>query len=315
MPWDGSEGEEKFPPDETLNFLPPSQPNNMAGKPFQQVIAAPEASEYFGCVMERFHDLCSAVIAEHERLLRDRDPAVRKDAPESAVTLVTSSGYPTVCVKQLKSRGAVHVCKSLFRPTQGMRTFRNGRLLNEAGVRAARPLILARRKWGPFVDSEWVLLEVVDDALELDRYILRRTREGRHTEERRGLVTALARFLGMMHHKGIFHADLKTCNILVTSESAAADSPGFCLLDYDDVRFFNEVPFAGRVKNLVQIFLSAPLEIGLRDRMRFLREYARTAEIAAQDRRRLAREVLAQARGRDILYVGFDGDVIESWDD
>ena len=71
---------------------------------------------------------------------------------------------------------------------------------------------------------------------------------------------------------------------------------------------------ARKVKNLVQIFLSTPRAITATDRLRFLREYARQAGIDRDRRREMARRVLKTATGRQILYVGPDGDVTEAWE-
>jgi len=47
--------------------------------------------------------------------------------------------------------------------------------------------------------------------------------------------------------------------------------------------------------------------------MRFLNEYALHAGIDRNQRREIARLVLQAAKGREILYVGFEGDIIEKW--
>ncbi len=131
------------------------------------------------------------------------------------------------------------------------------------------------------------------------------------------------RFIGLMHSSGIFHSDLKTCNILVSESRMPAvghaekswDRPlSFSLLDYDHVAFRRQLIQKKRVKNLVQIFLSTPLAVRASDRLRFMREYSLHAGIDHRDRRRMEREVLEAASGHRILYVGFQGDISELWD-
>ena len=269
-----------------------------------------------------------AALKEHRKVLASGGPQVLKNAPESAVALADVPGFPTVCVKQFRWRGWLHALKGLFRPTQGRRTFRNGRRLNEAGISAACPLALISKKRLGLTATEWVVMEVLPGALELDRYILTRLTEPWTREEERGLTRLLGRFIGTMHSKGIFHSDLKTCNILVSDElcpAAIADgdplhrdrqacSPRFTLLDYDDVSFSRDINARKRVKNLVQIFLSTPVAIRAVSRLRFLTEYALHAGISAGQMRRTARDVVKEARGRRILYVGFHGDVVEDWE-
>jgi predicted unusual protein kinase regulating ubiquinone biosynthesis (AarF/ABC1/UbiB family) len=139
------------------------------------------------------------------------------------------------------------------------------------------------------------------------------------------------RFIGSLHSKGIFHADLKTCNILVAgkhridSASAAQCESGkeaashseqdvrFFLLDYVDVQVFRKIPEHKVIKNLVQIFLSTPSTMGKSHRLRFLDEYGIHAGINPLQRQYLAQKVFDEVRGREIQYVGLDGDVRESW--
>jgi tRNA A-37 threonylcarbamoyl transferase component Bud32 len=288
----------------------------------------PEAAAILGLEADDISDFFRAAIAEHQRLVTARSLSVRKNAPESAVSLVEMAGLPGVCVKEFRWRGWLHGAKGLLRPTQGLRTFRNGRRLLEAGVGVAVPLALVRNKRSGLVRTEWVVMQMVPGALELDRFILKGVESGWDSEQTRALVRLLGRFIGSMHAKGLFHADLKTCNILVSQEapssldqveeqgpSAAApvQSVRFSLLDYDDVSFSGEVSLRRRLKNLVQIFLSTPLAVNASSRRLFLSEYSLHAGLNRQERREMARQVLKAATGKEILYVGFDGDIREKW--
>jgi serine/threonine protein kinase len=269
-----------------------------------------------------------SALEEHKRALGSGTRTILKNAPESAVTLIEIPGFPTVCVKEFRWRGWLHALKGLFRPTQGSRTFRNGRRLNDAGITAAYPLALIAKKSLCLIRTEWVVMEVVPQAVELDRYILARLAEPWTHEEERSLTLLLGRFTGTMHSKGIFHSDLKTCNILVSDQACPpahlseqepcgqkrSCSPRFALVDYDDVTFSRDVNVRKRTKNLVQIFLSTPVAIRAASRLRFLTEYALHAGIGARQKRRAAREVLKAAHGRRILYVGFQGDIVEDWE-
>ncbi len=271
-------------------------------------------------------------IEEHGRQLSSHTGAILKDSPESAVTLVDIPGFPRVCVKQLRWRGWLHALKGLFRPTQGLRTFRNGWKLLSAGIAAAAPLALVREGYLGVSANEYIIMEVIPRSQELDRYLLTRILLPWSTAEKRELAALFGRFIGFMHTEGIFHADLKTCNILVSegptrkesAEKAPAAPPKneavpertvrFAVLDYDEVRFRRAVAPRRRLKNLVQIFLSTPVAIGPADRLRFLREYALHVGMSSRQRRETAVEVMQAASGREVLYVGFDGDCHEQWD-
>ena len=271
----------------------------------------------------------TAAILEHGRLISGGGETVRKNAPESAVTLVALPGFPPVCVKEFRWRGWVHALKGLFRSTQGVRTFRNGTRLNGLGIRAAAPLALARKEMCGVAKSEWIVMEVLPGALELDRYISKKVAEGWMWGEKKRAIRTFARFMGSIHAAAIFHADLKTCNILVSERTPARledSAPNrlndsdrdpeltFALLDYDDVSFGGTISERQRIKNLVQVFLSTPIFVKAADRMLFLREYALHAGLTGSQRRKVARSVLEAARGREVLYVGFEGDQIERWE-
>ncbi|MEJ2718856.1 MAG: lipopolysaccharide kinase InaA family protein [Deltaproteobacteria bacterium] len=282
-----------------------------------------QAPRILDLAIKDLHQFFPLALEEHARLLSETGRSVLKNAPESAVTIVDLPGYPAVCVKEFRWRGWLHALKGLFRPTQGVRTFRNGQRLQDAGIATALPLALMRRKILGLVQSEWVVMQVIPGAVELDRYIVMKERASWRTGDKRELARMLGRLIGSMHGSGIFHSDLKTCNILV-SEGNSPTMPevdnthgsrvSFALLDYDEVVFARTVPEARKIKNLVQMFLSTPVAIAAADRLRFLREYARHAGINKKQRRTMARKILNSSRGKHILYVGFEGDVIEAWE-
>ncbi len=291
----------------------------------------PEASTILNCDEEDLPEFALKAIEKHARLLRTNSGAIRKDAPESAVTLVDLLEFPRVCVKEFRWRGWLHALKGLFRPTQGLRTYRNGRRLSQMGISCARPLALIRQRIFGIVQSEWVIMEIVPDALELDRYITQRVADGWTPDEKRGLARLFGRFVGTIHARGVFHSDLKTCNIVVSTHGSSAqtgsdplessarpfatswNAVGFSLLDYDDVSISSEVTDKKRVKNLAQIFLSVPVSVKASQRLLFFNEYALHAGLGRKRKREIARGVIKAAWGKEILYVGFDGDVRERW--
>src|SRR5271157_5148148 len=96
-----------------------------------------EAGRILNCEPGVIPDFLHSAIERHRRLLSVGTEAVLKDSPESAVTLVDVVGFPRVCVKELRCRGWLHALKGLFRATQGIRSFRNGWKLREAGFGVA----------------------------------------------------------------------------------------------------------------------------------------------------------------------------------
>lgn len=286
------------------------------------------AASELGIADEEIEPFLYRAIVEHEKALDSNPAAIRKNAPESRVSVVEFDNGPQVCVKEFRPRGVLHALKGLFRPTHGLRTFRNGLRLDKAAVPVARPLGLLRKRTLGLVHTEWVVMEVLPGGVEFDRYVLGKIRAEWPVAEKQAFVRAFGRLIGSLHRKGVFHADLKTCNIVVQEQHSRPDSDDrersgeptghyasfrFALLDYDEVDFSGKMTERRRVKNLVQIFLSAPTALDAKDRMRFLTVYAREAGLDSAEKRRIAESVIEKARGRTILYVGFDGDVIETW--
>jgi len=291
----------------------------------------PEAGRILGCEPGVISNFLGSVIERHRRLLSVGSESVLKNSSESAVTLVDVPGLPLVCVKELRWRGWLHSFKGVFRSTQGARSFRNGWKLREAGFGVASPLALITDRRLGLVRSEWVIMEVIPGAIELDRYIVKRTADMWLPEEKICLARLFGRLISSMHSAGVFHSDLKTCNVLVSEEPGLSDDPPaaarqdsnkaisprralrFSLLDYDNVRFSRQVSWKRKIKNLVQIFLSTPLAIKATQRLLFLNEYALHVGLNPNEKRVTARAVIEAARGREILYVGLDGDVREKW--
>lgn len=291
-----------------------------------EIVTLPQAPTITGIPIESFRELVISTIRNHLKIIDSKVGRILKDAPETSVTIVESPEVPPLCVKQFNDRGLAHRLKGIFRKPHGARTYFNGTYLLSHGVPAATPLALARKRHKGLVSIEWVIMECMVNFQELDRYLLRKFDQGWSKDEQKCAVRQFGRFVGSMHSKGIFHSDLKTCNIMV-SEELMDDGPNFseescsapqesvslrfCLLDYDDVKFFGNIPMMKRVKNLSQIFLSTPSLLNKVERMRFLDEYALHAGLGGSDRKRLAQDVMRKTQGREILYVGFKGDVME----
>ena len=144
--------------------------------------------------------------------------------------------------------------------------FQNGWRLHTAGFGVASPLALITDRRLGLVRSEWIIMEVIPLAIELDRHIVRRNHPPWLPEEKIALARQFGRFIGSMHGAGIFHSDLKTCNVLVSEDFArsedTSDTAGqgssevtsprrvlrFSLLDYDKVRFSRQVSMRRKIK-------------------------------------------------------------------
>ena len=101
--------------------------------------------------------------------------------------------------------------------------------------------------------------------------------------ERMQFVKEFARKLRDLHEKGIYHADLKSNNILVKEKVGGGWT--FYFIDLDRVAFKHQISFRQRSNNLAQINASIADCIGLSDRLRFFRTYACGTPVIKQRKR------------------------------
>ncbi|MFA6223698.1 MAG: serine/threonine-protein kinase [Desulfomonilaceae bacterium] len=269
-------------------------------------------------------DIATAALYEHNRQVRSGSVNVKKDAPETSVSIVSLPDAPVLCVKHFKNRGTGYTIKGIFRATHGVRAFQGGENLFRLGFTLAPPIALIRNMRFGISFEEWLVMPILPEAEELDRYMVKRIRKGWPKEEKLDFLNYFANFLAHLHSSGVFHTDLKTCNIMVFEDSnqkQAANSGargvrriGFSLLDYDDVRVCKgAVGCKIRAKNLSQLFLSTPSAIDLDDRMEFFNQYFSSCYRLNIDKKRLLEMMFARIDGKTLLYVGPEGDISENW--
>jgi tRNA A-37 threonylcarbamoyl transferase component Bud32 len=123
---------------------------------------------------------------------------------------------------------------------------------------------------------------------------------------KRDLASSLGIFVGNLHAKGIYHADLKACNI----KAGMMDPVQFFLLDTDRVEQRKSLPRKKRLKNLVQINTSIPLQVSRTMRMAFLRAYC---SLTGDDPKDLFRKVWQLSAGSEVIYCSNTGDITEQW--
>jgi tRNA A-37 threonylcarbamoyl transferase component Bud32 len=101
-------------------------------------------------------------------------------------------------------------------------------------------------------------------------------------------------FLGQLHEKRIYHADLKPANVLVR-ERGDQDWE-FILVDLDRVRFDRALTLKQRARNLAQLDSPFQFHLPRTDRLRAFRAYLEACP--AEDERLLLRESLRETEKR-----------------
>ena len=64
-----------------------------------------------------------AAIDQHDRQIESGCDAVKKNAPETSISIVSIPGLPELCVKHFKDRGAGYSIKGVFRSNTRIKSF------------------------------------------------------------------------------------------------------------------------------------------------------------------------------------------------
>jgi tRNA A-37 threonylcarbamoyl transferase component Bud32 len=176
----------------------------------------------------------------------------------------------TCCVKLFYDERFQTRLRTRLGLSKGRRAYQSGLRLHQAGVNCPRMWGYAeRRPSGPAL----IVTALANDCLRVDHWAV-------HHGLPRETVLALARFLRDMHHAGVSHVDVSPRNIMVRLVGERFE---FFLLDYEDARFRAHVPRRTRLENLHHLHERVIQHVSLRDRLRFLREYAREDYRAYRD--------------------------------
>ncbi len=191
-----------------------------------------------------------------------------------------------------------------FRLSKGLKAWLGGNGLKARGVSSIPPLALMERKSCFGSAESFLVMEAPEGGEEMDRYILKGFSG---LEEKRVFIKSFARWLSQLHQKGIYHQDMKTCNILVSRNGQVWD---FKLLDLEDVWLNEKVNVKKLFKNLLQLNTSTPNLITRMDRLRFFRAYREQHPIIRNEKEFLFR-LIKKSKERGIVYVSPHGVVEE----
>jgi tRNA A-37 threonylcarbamoyl transferase component Bud32 len=190
-----------------------------------------------------------------------------KDSRSSTVCLLsveTADGPRPMVYKRFKVTEWTDPFANLVRDPGALRSWRAGHAFIDRGLPTPRPMmVLHRRRFGlPTVG--YLLCEQITDARHLDEAVRSAGRR-----ERWRLGETLARWVRVMHERGVSNRDLKAANILVT---AAGE---YQFIDLVGVRTGRSVTRRIRVRDLARLnasFVASP-DVTRTDRLRFLRIY------------------------------------------
>jgi tRNA A-37 threonylcarbamoyl transferase component Bud32 len=253
------------------------------------------AEAYFGR-KDFGRSAADAAIAMHRTELDTGQARLLKRASKSAVTGHVLDGHGQVCVKGYRYVSPWYSLKNIFTRSRALKSWIAAHALLVRGIDTPLPLAVLERTCGPLRSETFLITRLLPDARELNDYIL-----ATDLADRKGdFIAALAARLRNMHERGVYHADLKSNNILVQE---AGTGWRFSVIDLDRVHFPGSLSFSQRANNLAQINASVSSRITLRDRLKFFHFYVKETNLLA-DRKKYYRTILAISRKKNTSPYG-----------
>jgi tRNA A-37 threonylcarbamoyl transferase component Bud32 len=244
------------------------------------------------------------VIEEHRHFVKERPLMLVKNSSEITISILKDREN-NLCVKQFRYPHIWDRMKEQFRHSKGLKAWIAANGLRARGIPSLRPLALVeKRSWSGLKES-YFLLETFENDQELDRYILKGFS---HHREKRLFIKTFAQWLSNFHKMGLYHQDMKTCNILI---SKTEETWNFRLLDLEDVRLNERVDERRLLKNFLQLNTSTPRIMTRMDRLRFFREYIRLNPMI-KNQKGFLRQLIEESRRRGLVYVSPHGVVMET---
>jgi serine/threonine protein kinase len=250
-------------------------------------------------------DKVKRIVEEHLRLVNESPSSLAKNAPEVSVSIMKDEDV-RVCVKQFRNLNLWRTFKDHFRRPKGLKSWVGSHGLRVRGIPSLKPFALVEKRsvWG--LGESFFLMETSETGQEMDRYILERLG---NLQKKRLFAKAFAQWLSHLHQKGVFHQDMKTCNILISENGRGWT---FHLLDQEDISLDEKMDPGKVYKSFLQLNTSTPRIMTRTDRFRFLKEYLRGNPILNPPDI-FIKKLMRESRRRGILYVSSQGVIEESF--
>lgn len=176
--------------------------------------------------------------------------------------------------------------------------------LQVRGINTPSALALIEMKKFGLLKRTILITEFIENAYELNDFVLEYYKEKNANYavcSKESFIVQLAKMLRKLHESGIYHADLKSNNILVSLDENK--ELRFYLVDLDRVHFKDQLSFEQTANNLAQINASIADCITPADRLKFFRIYAEgTSRMAS--RKRYFKRILEIGRKKNTRPYG-----------
>jgi tRNA A-37 threonylcarbamoyl transferase component Bud32 len=239
----------------------------------------------------------------HRRYRSEKPSHLLKFSPGVTVSLLGGGGKK-ISVKNYHPPKVYNRLKDRFRRSKGMRAWVSGNGMRARGFPTLKPLGLMEKRDILGLRESFFIMEVLKGAQELDRFICKGFDD---FKKKRVFIKTFTQWLYRFHQMGLYHKDMKTCNILVSENEGSWD---FRLLDLEDVVLDKRITEKKFFRSLLQLNTSTPKIITRSDRLRFFKEYHRLNPVV-RNRKILLKRLVEESHKRGLVYVSPQGVVIE----
>jgi tRNA A-37 threonylcarbamoyl transferase component Bud32 len=170
------------------------------------------------------------------------------------------------------------------------------------------PFAVVEKKFGPLVFENYFISSFMKETKEINNYI-NVFKDPGHNIYKSKFIKACAEVLKNLHSQGIYHADLKSNNILVTETEKNIWK--FYFIDLDRVLFKKEISFYQSANNLAQLNASISSLITVKDRLKFFYYYAKDTPLY-KNRKKYFRKIIEISRTKktETYGISFDNTVV-----
>jgi len=221
-------------------------------------------------------------VEKHRNHADSETALVLKDGSRGMVLAVRLQDDSVVCVKEVHSSGMRKWLKTVVGKGPGRQAWIAANGLAVRGLPVARPFGYMNERTGFIARTEYVITGFVDGSMPVHQWLESGGYGEYSPQQRRRWICRFAGYVARVHQRGVYQHDFKVDNILV--KDMAGGRVEFYMVDLDSVWFTRRISRRRRVKNLAQLAAALPNVVTLTQRLRFMREYVRVAELDWDER-------------------------------
>jgi len=233
--------------------------------------------------------LLAEILEKYTHAAKSSDRTVLKKTFKETVSVITISHNKRelkVLAKESRCTGILNRLRYVFFQSRARKYWIAARGLTVRGVSTPHALALIEKRSLGMPTENILFTEFIDHACELNEFVIKSFREITTPDEKNRkarFIKDCAHAIKDLHEKNIYHADLKSNNILVKEESG--NTWKFYFIDLDRVAFRRSLSFSQRSNNLAQINASIAECINPSDRLKFFKAYANGTPVMKQKKR------------------------------